>query len=71
MRLATWMDANGVATLALAKKAGVAWRTARDARNGALRKATTARKIAEAIGRGEDGRFVVDPASMMHLGEVA
>lgn len=66
MRLTDWMDREGVALLALAKVAGVSWRTARDARNGELRSVSKALQIAEAIGR-RDGEWIVDPSSMLPL----
>jgi hypothetical protein len=65
--LAEVMDAKGETVLGLAKRAGVTWRTVRDARDGKLRNATKAKQIADTIGRDAKGRYLVDPLSMLGM----
>lgn len=65
LTLTDWMDSRGVNLNQLSELAKVTWRTARNAREGKLDSASTARGIADAIGRDALGVWIVDPASMM------
>jgi len=67
MDLTTWMEESGESLQGLAQRADVTWRTARKAAQRQLESASTARRIAEAIGRDGQGEYVVDPASMLAL----
>lgn len=67
MDLAAWMDAHGETILGLAERAGVVWRTVRDAREGKLLSVSKAKQIADAIGLDAEGRYVVDPSTMLDL----
>lgn len=67
MDLAAWMDAHGETILGLAERAGVVWRTVRDAREGKLLSVSKAKQIADAIGLDAEGQYVVDPSTMLDL----
>lgn len=66
MDLHAWLERENVSLLELANRAGVSWRTARSAKEGQLLSVSKALQIAESIGR-RDGKWIVDPASMMPL----
>lgn len=57
--LSEYMKNEGLSVLALAQLAGVSWRSARDAASGRLRTASTAARIAAAVGP------TVDASSML------